>query len=413
MPSQVDSSFWLLIGLACTGAVVGFALGWFIATARKAAAIASLEANLQNERNAAQEKLRLLEEAESRFRDAFKALSADSLKENQASFLGLLRPMMENLQKEAVTDMTARTRAVDDLIAPMSDSLKKVEQKLGDVEKARTEGYAALRQQIETMAGTEKSLRDETRKLVQALRSPVARGRWGEIQLKRVVEMAGMQEHCDFTEQDSAGTESGRLRPDMIVRLPGGKSVVVDAKAPLGAYLEAMEAEGDDRKAKLLDHARQVRERIQGLASKTSWAQFDPSPEFVIMFLPGEMLFSAALQNDPGLIEYGVDRYVIPASPTTLIALLRAVHYGWQQEKVAENAMQVRDLGRELHERIRKMAEHFDDMRKHLERTVGSYNRTKATMESRVLVSARKLKDLGAGSGDEIEPSSQVEQLPR
>ena len=413
MSSLVDISLWMVVALACAGAAVGFVLGWFIAASRKAAVVASLQADLRHERNAAEEKLRLLAEAESSFRDAFKALSADSLKENQSSFLGLLRPMMENLQKEAVTDLDARTKAVDELITPMSDSLKKVEQKLGEVEKARTESYAALRQQIETMAGTEKNLRDETRKLVQALRSPIARGRWGEIQLKRVVEMAGMQEHCDFTEQDSGGSDGGRLRPDMIVRLPGGKSVVVDAKAPLGAYLEAMEAEGDDRKAKLLDHTRQVRERIQGLASKTYWSQFDPSPEFVIMFLPGEMLFSAALQNDPGLIEYGVDRYVIPASPTTLIALLRAVHYGWQQEKMAENAMQVRDLGRELHDRIRKMAGHFADLSRNLDRTVTSYNKTVATMESRVLVSARKLKDLGAGSGDEIESPGHVEQSPR
>ncbi len=413
MSTQTEIAIWLVAALVCGGAAVGFLMGWLIAGSRKAALVAALEADLRNERNTAEQKLRLLEEAESRFRDAFKALSADSLKENQASFLGLIRPMMKSLQEEAVTDLRTKTRAVDELITPMSESLKKVEQKLGEVEKARTEGYAALRQQIETMADTEKHLRDETRKLVQALRSPVARGRWGEIQLKRVVEMAGMQEHCDFTEQDSAESEGGRLRPDMIVRLPGGKSVVVDAKAPLGAYLEAMETDGEARKAKLLEHTRQVRERVLSLSSKGYWSQFDPSPEFVIMFLPGEMLFSAALQNDPGLIEYGVDRYVIPASPTTLIALLRAVHYGWQQEKVAENAMQVRDLGRELHERIRKMAEHFSDLRKNLDRTVVSYNRSMASMESRVLVSARKLKDLGAGSGDEIESPGQVEKLPR
>jgi DNA recombination protein RmuC len=413
MSSQADIALWVVAALVCTGAAVGFILGWALAASRKSAIVAALQADLRNERNGTLEKLRLLEEAESRFRDAFKALSADSLQENQASFLGLIRPMMKTLQEEAVTDLGARTRAVNDLITPMSESLRKVEQKLGEVEKARTDSYAALRQQIETMTVTEKGLRDETRNLVQALRAPIARGRWGEIQLKRVVEMAGMQEHCDFTEQDSAESDDGLLRPDMIVRLPGGKSVVVDAKAPLSAYLEAMEADDDTRKAKLREHARQVRERIQSLAGKTYWSQFDSSPEFVIMFLPGEMLFSAALQNDPGIIEYGVDRYVIPASPTTLIALLRAVHYGWQQEKVAENAMQVRDLGRELHERIRKMAKHFSDLRKNLDRTVASYNSSMASMESRVLVSARKLKDLGAGSGDEIESPGQVEQLPR
>ena len=413
MSSQADIALWVVAALACTGAAVGFILGWALAASRKSAIVAALEADLRNERNGTLEKLRLLEDAESRFRDTFKALSADSLQENQTSFLRLIRPMMKALQEEAVTDLGARTRAVNELIAPMSESLRKVEQTLGEVEKARTDSYAALRQQIETMTVTEKNLRDETRNLVQALRAPIARGRWGEIQLKRVVEMAGMQEHCDFTEQDSAESDDGRLRPDMIVRLPGGKSVVVDAKAPLSAYLEAMEADDDTRKTKLREHARQVRERIQSLAGKTYWSQFDPSPEFVIMFLPGEMLFSAALQNDPDIIEYGVDRHVILASPTTLIALLRAVHYGWQQEKVTENAMQVRDLGRELHERIRKMAEHFSDLRKHLDRTVASYNRSMASMESRVLVSARKLKDLGAGSGDEIESPGQVEQLPR
>jgi len=424
MPSEAVLSPSLILILTGAGIAIGFALGWALALRRTAAEKqlnrrlltekAVLEANLENERKTTAEKIALLESAESRLKESFKALSADSLKENQSSFLGLLRPLMETIQKEAVGDLDSRRKAVDELVAPMTASLQKVEKKLDEVEKARTSSYAALREQVEIMAGTQKELHSETTRLVQALKAPTSRGRWGEIQLRRVVEMAGMLEHCDFTEQDYAGPEEARLRPDMIIRLPGGKNVVVDAKAPLGAYLEAMEAtEEGVRKQKLEEHGKQVRDRIANLGRKSYWSQFDPSPEFVIMFLPGEMLFSAALQSDPGLIEYGIDRYVIPASPTTLIALLRAVHYGWQQEKVAENAMKIRDLGRELHERIRTMAEHFGDLQRNLDRTVGSYNKTIRSFESRVLVSARKFKELGAGSGDEIEELPEIEERPR
>jgi DNA recombination protein RmuC len=258
-------------------------------------------------------------------------------------------------------------------------------------------------------------LQSETANLVKALRQPQTRGRWGEIQLKRVVEMAQMLDHCDFVEQESRSLEEGRLRPDMIVRLPGGKQVVVDAKTPLTAYLEAAES-GDEavQKAKLVEHARQVRDHMTALGRKAYWEQFQPSPEFVIMFLPGEMFFSSALQQDPALIEYGVNEKVIPATPTTLIALLRAVSYGWRQEALAQNAQQVAELGKQLYERIATLAEHWSTVGQRLDQAVHSYNAAVSSLESRVLVSARRLRDLKAGAENiEIEAIEPVETMAR
>lgn len=363
-----------LIGLAVGALAAWLGLRRALATTRadrdtKAQQLAAASAALEVERRSLDE----------RMRHVIKALSADALKESNDAFLSLADTKLAGY------------------VAPLKESLEKVDGQVRTLEQARQAAFGALRQEILSLRDGQDRLRTETGNLVTALRAPHVRGRWGEIQLKRVVELAGMVAYCDFVEQVHTTDADGRaLRPDLVVKLPGGKHVVVDAKVPLSAYLDGIEAsDGEVRRLKLAEHARQVRDHVQKLGSKGYWRQFEPAPDFVVMFMPDESFFRAALEHDPSLIEFGVDSGVIAASPTTLIGLLRTISYGWQQETVAQSARAVGELGRELYERLGTLAKHFAKLGRTLDGAVGAYNEAVGSLESRVLVTARRFEHHG------------------
>ena len=381
---------------------------------RAVAQLSALQTKLEEERKVSQEKLELLTKAEDKLAHAFKALSADALRNNNQSFIDLARQNLEKFQETAKGDLERRQNAIDELVKPLKQSLEKVDDKILELEKTRAGAYAELREQVKALATSQSQLQSETGNLVKALRMPHVRGRWGEIQLRRVVEMAGMVRYCDFAEQTTVNGEDGRLRPDMVVRLPGNRTIVVDSKVPFDAFYESISAVDDDvRSSKLKDHARLVRTHITTLSRKQYQEAVQPTPEFVLLFLPGETFYSAALENDPKLIEDGVSQNVIIATPTTLIALLKAVSYGWRQEQMAENAHEVSNLARKLYDRLRTFTRHYDTIGRNLDRALDAYNQGVRSLETRVLVTARRFKERGALAGEDIKPIEPVDKTTR
>ncbi len=354
-----------------------------------------LATNLEQEKKNLAEKIKLLESAEQKLTDTFKALSSDALSKNNQSFIALAKSVFEQLQEKAKSDIAVSTKSVGDLVTPIKTALTEVDNKLGELEKSRVGAYEALKQQVKDLIETQNSLKTETGHLVAALKNPAMRGLWGEMQLRRVVEIAGMTEHCDFEEQVSASGEDTNIRPDMVIYFPEGKNIVVDSKVPLSAYLEALNTKDERQKKELLNkHVQQIRKHVLALADKKYWAQFEHSPEFVVMFLPGEVFFSVAAEQDPELIEFALQKKVVISTPVSLVALLRTIALGWRNENLTKDAKKIIELGQELYKRLADMSKHISDLGRNIGSAVASYNQTVASLETRVLVSARKFKDL-------------------
>lgn len=413
----METSAWIVVCLLSAGAGFAACLSWTrsqVANTREqwlragvqAAELekeaATLRAQLLEiaQRSAAfEERARIMGDAKQALENAFKSLSADALKDNNAAFLNLARASLGEFQQVAKGDLEKRQQAIDALVGPVKASLDKVDEKIHALERVREQAYGEIRQQFVQMADAQAQLRLETANLVKALRQPHVRGRWGEVQLRRVVELAGMLNHCDFVEQETVDTEEGRLRPDLVVKLPGGRQIVVDSKAPISAYMDAHEAADEEtRRTKIREHAQLVRTHLQGLSRKTYWEQFQPTPEFVVMFIPGEAFYSAALESDPTLLDSAFSQGVIMASPASLIALLKTAAYGWREQSLADNVRAMRELGQEIHSRLATMADHLMKLGRSLDQATSSYNSAIASFESRVLVSARRFKELGATS---------------
>jgi DNA recombination protein RmuC len=376
--------------------------------------LAALEAQYASEQKSAEEKFALLEQARDQLKESFQALSSEALSKNNESFLNLAKTTLEKYQEGAKGDLDKRQEAINKTVEPVGIALKTFNERVEKIEERRTQTDASLKQQLQQLAESQVQLSKTTGSLVQALRAPQVRGQWGEMQLRRTVEMAGMINYCDFEEQASVETSDGqRQRPDMIIRLPNERVVVVDSKVPLAAYLDALQSEDPDhQKERMVAHARHIRDHIKGLSAKSYWTQFDNAPEFVVLFIPNETIFSAALEQDPELIELGVLNKVILATPTTLIALLKAIAYGWQQEAIAREAKDIAALGKELYERVSVVTGHFTKLGKSLDQSVGCYNKAVSSLESRLLVTAKKFEALDSASPDPLPEPSLIEKQP-
>jgi DNA recombination protein RmuC len=409
------NTLWI-ISIACLLALtLGFYWGRLKTRLLLEKEIAALKMAQEKDLHHWEEKRTWVSQTDQALRDTFSSLSAHALQQNNQQFLALAQSRLQEFYAAAKGDLTQNQQHLSALLTPIQQALSTFDVTVQAVEKTRVGAYEGLTQQIKQLVESERQLRQETHQLASALQSSQVRGRWGELQLKRVIEMAGMMNYCDFEEQPSFESDEGaRLRPDVVIRLPGGRQIVVDAKAPLSEYLKAVESVDAETYAQHMKaHARQVKEHMLALSRKTYWAQFQPSPEFVLLFLPGETFFSAALSADPELIEFGTKQQVILATPTTLIALLKAVSYGWQQQKIAEQAHLISTLGRDLYSRLSTMGIYFGDMGKHLGKAVDSYNRGINALESRVMVSARKLHQMEVvGSEKELMPQTPIEVMP-
>ena len=370
------------------------------------AARAGLRAELDAERRGAGERQSLMKEGEAALRAAAESATSEALERNSRTFVELARATFSEFHRAAEGDLDSKKAAIDELVSPLREAMQRMDLTIQAVERDRVGSYASLTQQLQSMTEAHHRLQAETGNLAKALNAPTVRGRWGEMQLRRVVELAGMVERCDFQEQVTAGTEDGWLRPDLVVHLPGGRRIVVDAKAPLTP-------DGDSPQGELSAYARQVRDHMKRLGTKRYWEQFRPTPEFVVMFLPGESIFAQALQHDPELLDHGVHHRVLPASPTTLIALLRAAAYGWQHDQLAANVEEIGSAGRELYDRLMTLTKHFAGVGRGLGRAVAEYNRTVAVLETRVLSAAERLQRLGAGGDRAGQPVAPVTTMPR
>ena len=369
-----------------------------------------LHTTLELERKTHSEKLQALQEAREQLTHTFSALSSQALKHNNEEFLKLATENLRHFQTRAQGELEQREKAIENMVKPIREALDKTEKQIQNIEKDRKEAYGALNHHLETMARTQTDLQDQTRQLVNALRRPEVRGQWGELTLKRLAELAGMVEHCDFYEQEHVDTETGRQRPDMIIRMPDQREIVVDVKTPLDAYLSAVEAADEPTRTQHLQrHARNVRQRVQELSSKAYWSQFKDAPDFVVLFIPGDQFLGAALDQDRSLLEDALRKQVILATPTSFVALLRAVAYGWRQEQLAKNAEKIRHVGEELYQRLANFSGHLQKLGRSLETGLKAYNSAIGSFDARVMPGARKFVELGINPGKEIDEPQQIE----